>query len=139
MNDTTMNKTEQNRTECEALTARQCRAIAALLVSATVEGAARTAGVSRTQLYAWLATPTFRAELARRRAEVFAETLSRLKNLSGKAVDALNDLLHAKNDARTRLGAVRVALDCALEIHERQDIETRLKALEERTQQGGTT
>lgn len=127
-----MNTTAQKRTDCEGLTTRQCTAIAALLASTTVEGAARAARVSRTQLYAWLAEPAFKAELVRRRAEVFASALDRLKTLSGLAVETLNDLLNAKNDARTRLGAVRVALDGAFTAHDSQEFEARLSALERR-------
>jgi len=125
-----MNKAGQKRTDYAELTTRQLTAITALLAAATVEGAARDAKVSRSQLYTWLAEPVFKAELARKRVEVFASSLDRLKTLSGKAVDALADLLNAKGDPRTRLGAVRVALDSAFTAQERQDFEERLSALE---------
>jgi hypothetical protein len=125
-----MNKTVQNRTDCAGLTTRQFTAITALLANTTVEGAARSARVSRTQLYAWLAEPGFKAELVRRRAEVFTSALDRLKTLSGQAVDALADLLNARGDPRTRLGAVRVALDSAFTAQENQEFEERLSALE---------
>jgi len=125
-----MNKNAQNRTDCAGLTTRQFTAITALLSNTTVEAAARSARVSRTQLYAWLAEPGFKAELVRRRAEVFDSALDRLKTLSGQAVDALTDLINATDDPRTRLGAVRIALDSAFMAHEKQEFEERLAALE---------
>lgn len=127
-----MNKTRQKKTDCTELTTRQLTAISALLTAATVEGAARAAKVSRSQLYNWLSEPVFKAELARRRAEVFSSSLERLKTLSGKAVDALADLLNDKGDPRTRLGAVRVALDSAFAAQESQEFEERLSELERR-------
>lgn len=125
-----MNKNEHNGTIPAPLSPRQLRAITAILEAPSMDAASKNAGVGRTTLYAWLGDPAFNAELVRRRAEVFADALDRLKGLSGQAVDALSELINSTDDPRTRLGAVRVALDTAFTAHEKQEFEERLAALE---------
>jgi len=95
------------------LTPGQGRAIVAILGSRTVQDAARSAGVGRSTLYSWLQNEAFRAELTRRRDEVFDMAVSRLKGLVGEAVEGLGELVHS-DDERVRLSACRDVLVLAV-------------------------
>ena len=121
-----MNETAQNPT----LSAKQTRAIAALLEAPSTAAAMKQAGVARTTLYLWLKNESFRTELARARRAAYDEALHGLKSLSTAAVAELQRLLRSR-DERVRLSAVKLALDGGFTAHERIDVEQRLAQLEE--------
>lgn len=119
-----------------SLSARQQRAIAALLASKTVSEAASAASVGERSLYRWLAEDqAFRAELARAEGELLATTTRRLLALQGQAIEALEYLLTRGESEGVRLRAAQVALELSLKLREQVSIEQRLQALEQ-AQQG---
>jgi hypothetical protein len=132
-----MNKTEQKRTTSPTpLPHRQLRAIGAILRAATLDSAAREAGVGRTTLYTWLNEPAFRLELRRQQAAVYEHGLIQLKALWGEATDELRALLASDNE-RIRLGALNLFFSAAPAAHECQEIEERLRMLEEHAKLSG--
>ena len=64
------------------LTKRQLQVLLYLLSCPTYEEAARQANVSVKQIYCWLKTPTFRAELDNRRNEAIEEAVNKLKYMA---------------------------------------------------------
>jgi len=125
-----MNTTEQNGTLSATLTARQLRALAAILDTPSMEAAARRAHIGRTTLYNWLREPAFKAELYRRQGEVFNAAIARLKCLVGNAVNGLGDLVKAESESVKR-AACRDILDAALKVKELHEIDERLTAIED--------
>ncbi|HEY7330150.1 MAG TPA: hypothetical protein VH592_21110 [Gemmataceae bacterium] len=77
------------------LTRRQEAAVAALLTAATLEDAARTAGVSVSTLRRWRQEPALRAACAEARAEMLGGTLTLLLKLNSRAVRTLSKCLKA--------------------------------------------
>lgn len=108
-------------------------AIAALLSRRTVEEAAAEAGVSYSTLKGWLRRPAFRAAYAAARERVLERTVARLLAVTGKAVDALEKNLDAREAKDSTRAAVAVlthavrgveALDLAGQVAElRQQLE----------------
>jgi hypothetical protein len=119
------------------LTARQRRAIEALLVAGTVEGAATRAGVHRTTLFRWLADATFCDELRRREALLLDEAMRILQ--SGVRVAAAH-LISVIADPGAPYGvkvrADEILLSKALTWRELHELEARLAALEQRLRNG---
>jgi phage terminase small subunit len=94
-----------------SLTAKQARAIVALLTARTVSDAAIEAGVSARQLGRWLGDETFRAELQRAQDEAIGAAVRRF---SGGLAGVQNTLQDVMNDKDTPAGVkVRAALGWA--------------------------
>src|SRR5688500_3388437 len=75
------------------LTPKQERAIAALLSQPTIEAAADTLGITRITIYRWLQEPAFDAAYRAARREGVRQAIARLQHVSGKAVDALLEVI----------------------------------------------
>ena len=69
------------------LTARQERALDALLREPTVLSAAEAAGVSKATIFRWLAEPLFSLAYKQARAQLLESTLTALQSASGAAVE----------------------------------------------------
>jgi len=114
------------------LSARQQRAIAALLTSKSVAEAAASAKVGERTLYRWLAEDrAFRAALLAAEGDLLATTTRRLLGLQGQALEALEYLLTRGESEGVRLRAAQVALELSLKLRELTCIEQRLQALEQ--------
>ena len=115
-----------------SLSARQQRAVAALLASKTVAEAAASAKVGERTLFRWLAEDAaFRAALSQAEGELLATTTRRLLGLQGQALEALEYLLTRGESEGVRLRAAQVALELSLKLREQVSIEQRLQALEQ--------
>jgi hypothetical protein len=114
------------------LTARQQRAIEALLVERNITNAAKAAKVSRRTLHAWLTDAQFCSELHRSANDVMESSVRRLKALSASAVDALEDSMQASVKPAVRVRAADVTLAKLMHLSEFTELEQRLAALEER-------
>lgn len=114
------------------LTPRQHKAIAALLVAPTVQGAATIAGVGERTLYRWLKEQAFL--LALRDAERAAVEAAgrRLLVLQEAAVATFERLLDERVDVpdSVRLRAAQAVLDNFFRLRELQTNEERLAELE---------
>ena len=106
--------------------------IAALAGGATVQEAARAAGVSERTVYRRLEHDTFRRQLAEARAELMARAAGALARVSTAAAATLAGLLTAASES-VRLGAARSILELAVKLRESEELERRIAALEEQT------
>lgn len=113
------------------LSAKQQKAIAALLDSSTIKDAAEKAGVSRTTLDRWLDDEAFAGAYRAASHRVFETALSGLQAITAEAVQTLRDV---QRDATARPGekvaAAKAVLDFALKGREALEVEERLAYLE---------
>ncbi|MBN2455959.1 MAG: hypothetical protein JXB29_05400 [Sedimentisphaerales bacterium] len=111
------------------LTARQLKAIPAIVSSPTYTEGVRKAKVSRKTFYQWLKQPEFKAELDRQRDEVAAEAFGVLSQSLTQAVETLVGLLDNKDDRLKRLTAKDV-IDFIIRHKENEDLDKRLTEIE---------
>ncbi len=113
------------------LTARQSRALTAMMTSQSVVEAAKTAGVSERTLQRWLDDPAFRKELSERQSEAVTTVTRRLVTLADQAVNTINEVLTDPDiPAATRLRAAESVLSNLLKLRELVDLEARVARLE---------
>ena len=124
---------QENDTDPAAaqMSLKQAKLVAALLAGPDVQTAARTAGVGCSTVHRWLKLPAFQEALARQRDALMHESLASVKNHTGRAVSQLAALLDTPDDRLRRLVCNDI-LQHALRVHELQEIEHRLAALETR-------
>lgn len=113
------------------LTTKQLRVIPALLQEPSITKAAKRSGAARSSIHLWLKQPEFKAELDRRRLELFNEGLNLLKLSTKKAALKLLEILNSKDPSAARWAA-REILSFAIRAAEIQDIEKRLERLEDK-------
>jgi hypothetical protein len=119
------------------LTDRQRRVIAHLLASSSTEEACRRARINKSTLYGWLKYETFRRELKRQRDEVIERALDCLKANIAKASETLIKHLDSKRESISIRAAERI-IEFTQKALQDEELERRIKALEERLmQQGG--
>ena len=107
-------------------------AIAALLSQRSIEEAARVAGVAAKTLYRWLEVPEFREEYLKARRQVFFQATARLQQASGAAASIMLTLmLDANVPSSSRLRAADSVLDRGAKGIDQEDLELRLRRLEE--------
>lgn len=105
--------------------------LTALACGATVEAAARSAGVSESTVYRRLRQAAFRQRLQEVRADMVQRTSAMLTASGLEAVKTLLALQQASTPASVRLGAARAILEIGLKVREVADLERRLSALEQ--------
>ena len=121
------------------LSAKQHRAITALLTSKSVTEAATATGQGERTIYRWLSEPAFRQALSAAEGDLIDVATRRLLQLQGGALDTLEALLGDGADASAGvpLRAAQVVLEHLLKLREMRDIEQRLQALEAATAERG--
>lgn len=122
----------------ENLTAKQQRAVRALLTAPDVSAAAKDAGVSRETVYKWMQVPTFTTALHAAEADALAAVSRRLVRLADTAATTLETAMSdATTPAATRVRAADAVLSRLLQLRELIDLEGRVRELEARdTEQG---
>ena len=105
-----------------------------LACGATVEAAARQAGVSLSTAHRRLQDPDFRRRLDDLRADMLRRTAGMLAAAAGEAVKTLLALQKDTVQAAVRLGAARAILEVGLRVREAADFERRLGELERRAE-----
>ena len=108
------------------------RLLLALACGATVENAARSAGVSESTAYRRLREAEFNRRLQQVRADMVQRTAGMLTAAAGEAVKTLLALQKESIPPATRLGAARAVLEIGLKLREAAELEERLAALEQR-------
>ncbi|MDQ3441234.1 MAG: hypothetical protein M3478_12880 [Planctomycetota bacterium] len=93
----------------DVLSEKQQIAIALLLAGKTLATAAQGAAVTPRTLYAWRHDESFRAELERRRRELWDGAAERMRALVHPALDVLEEEVHDVYD-RSRMRAVGMIL-----------------------------
>ena len=107
--------------------------LAALAFGATVENAARKAGISERSAYYRLDDPTFQARLDQVRLDTLLRTGGMLTGAALVSVKTLVDLQQdATVPAAVRRGAARDVLELAVKYRESNGTEQRVAALEDR-------
>ena len=122
-----MDKNQQKST----LSARQERAIAAVMESTSIAAAMKKARINRATFYLWLRDdPLFASALKQRQTALYESAAADLKSMLTRAVRELGDLLKSR-DERTRLSAVKEVLDRTSAAFEQQSLITRIEQLEQ--------
>jgi hypothetical protein len=107
--------------------------LSALAFGATVEHAARKAGLTERTVYRRLAEPAFRARLDEIRRDATVRTSGML---TGAALGAVKTLVDLQQDvsvpAAVRRGAARDVLEMNVKYRDAAEIEQRVAALEDR-------
>ena len=104
----------------------------ALACGATVESAARQAGVSESTAYRRLKDAEFCRKLQSLRADMIQRTSGALTAAGMECVKTLISLLSPGTPPATRLGAARAGIELGMKVREQNDLEQRLAELEER-------
>ena len=113
------------------LTAKQQRALDALLREPTVLAAADAAGVSKTTIFRWLSDPTFAAAYKQARGHLLTSTLTALQSASSTAVATLSEVMKDTTaQPSARVSAAKAVLEMSLKAREVLEVEERLAALE---------
>ena len=119
----------------ENLSAKQTRAIAALLQAPTLREAAESCGVPESTLFRWLNERAFKDAFDQARARLLENVLTRLQAVAGDAVSTLSDVMTDRNaGASARVSAARTVLEMALRAKAELEIEARIRALEDAAQ-----
>jgi hypothetical protein len=114
------------------LKGKQAKGIEALLTSDTIEKAAQKICVTRKTLYRWLKEDFFVKELNQAKRQLVQHGILRLQRATKDAVKTLLEICNDKKaPASSRVAASRVILKNTLKSIEFEDIENRLKSLEE--------
>ena len=103
----------------------------AFACGATIESAARQAGVSESTARRRLADPAFQQQLQALRADMIQRTAGALTAAATEAVRTLLELQKAAAPPAVRLGAARSILEIGIKLRENADLEERLSALEQ--------
>lgn len=123
----------EKTTKNEALTKRQFSAIEALLVSSTVQEAAAVAGVNPKTIYRYMKIPEFDAELKRRKRMLVDRAVMQLQQNCKHAAAALAQICQDEDaPASSRVSAAREIIQSSLKALEVEEIEERLKIIEEK-------
>jgi hypothetical protein len=106
--------------------------LTALACGATVENAARAAGISPRTAHRRLADPAFQQRVQAARADMVQRAAGLLTAAALEAVKTLLNLQQTHVSAAVRLSAARAILDMGMKLREAADFETRLTELERR-------
>jgi len=115
----------------EHLSAKQDKAIAALVTSRTREAAAAVAGVHPRTLARWInEDPLFEIEYRSARRQALDYAIACLQSGAVEAVEALRNALGDRS-VHVRVRAAGILLEHALAAHQSFELEQRIKLLEE--------
>lgn len=114
----------------DALTSKQKKGLAALLICPTLTAAAEQAGVDPRTLTRWLTQPLFISELKAAQTGVIDQATSRLLHGLTLALDTLVNLMTWGKSESVKRAAASEWLSSALVLHERSDFVRRLDNLE---------
>jgi AcrR family transcriptional regulator len=105
--------------------------LVALACGATVEAAARNAGVSQATVYRRLQDPEFQKRVQQVRSDMVQRTAGMLTAASMEAVKTLLELQKTPVPAAVRLGAARSVIELGTKLRETAEFEARLAILEQ--------
>jgi hypothetical protein len=109
--------------------------VTALACGATVEGAARKAGLSVRTVYRRRADPDFQSRLRQERAELTRRAAGLLTAASLESVRTLVELQGTAVPPAARLGAARAIIGLGMKLREEADLVERVAELERRLEQ----
>ena len=98
--------------------------------------AAKVAGLDESTIRRYKRDPAFVGEYKRRCAEMLETATDKAKAAMPPAIDRLRGIVEDdQQQAQQQIAAARAVLEYGLRLVESNDFETRLRALEERTQE----
>lgn len=113
------------------MTAKQERALAAMLTHRTYSEAAAAAGIGEATLYRYLRDAEFCKAYRERLDELRREATDKAKKAMPPALDVLSDIAQNEDTQDTaRISAARSVLEYGLKLTEREDVLQRLDELE---------
>lgn len=116
----------------DSLTPKQHKAIAALLAEPTIKAAAEAQGIGERTLHTWLSEPAFERAYRAARREAVRQAVARLQQSASRAAEALDTIVSSRFErAPVRVAAARAILELAIRAVELEDLDARLRALEE--------
>lgn len=108
-------------------------AIAAIVANPTIKAAAAACGVTEKTMHAWLNEPEFAKNVRKAQEEITRESIGRVMNTIGTALDVLVEVATNKEgNPGTRVSAAKALLDQSLRVYELETVQRRLDALERR-------
>lgn len=110
------------------VTARQRRALTALLSEPNIRSAAARSKTAERTLYRWLTEPAFRAAYRQLSRRLLDDAAGRLRATAGEAVETLRTALKAQSDT-VKVRAATAILDAAVKV-DLDDLAARVEALE---------
>lgn len=114
-----------------SLTAKQTKALAALLVEPTKEKAAAAAGIGATTLKRYLAEPEFQSEYKKALSELVEDAAAQAKISLSPALTCLREIVEdGEQGATARIQAARSLLEYGLRLTEIFDILRELETAE---------
>jgi hypothetical protein len=114
------------------LGAKKDAAIIALLSARSIEEAARTANVPPRTLYRWLKEPEFDAEYRRAKRAAYGQAIARLHQATSAAATTLiKTMIDGATPASVKVRASEAILNHTAKAVEIEEIEARVKALEQ--------
>jgi len=123
----------QHQTVDDNLGVKRMKGIEALITYNTVDEASKQIGIGRATMYNWLKDPAFDRELKKAKRQLVNRAILRLQQSCRDAVAALAQICRDKKaPPSARVSAAREILNGAIKAVEMEDIEERLKVLEER-------
>ncbi len=114
------------------MTAKQTKALAALLTQPTKERAAQAAGIGLTTLKRYLEDPEFQAEYQKAVSELVEDAAAQAKQSLNPALSCLREIVEDGYETATaRIQASRALLEYGLRLVEIADIMKQLQELEQ--------
>src|ERR1043165_1854735 len=111
----------------DLLTAKQTRAMLALLQHPTLKEAAAAVGVGESTLWRWSQTPEFKAAYLDARREAVKQSIAHLQSATGEAVTCLRDVMKStKASDAAKVSAARAVIELSLKAVEIEDLAERL-------------
>lgn len=111
---------------------KRTQAISALLTNRTLDAAANACGLSKRTLIRWMQEPAFKCDYERAQDELLESTLNALRGSGWDAARVLRSIAgNRKAPYPARVSAARASLETLLRGVEIQDLEKRIRALEE--------
>jgi transposase len=112
------------------LSAKQEKAIMALLTEPTIRQAAEVSGVGETSIYRWLQEKEFSQAFRDARKKAFSQTVSRLQQATTDAVQTLQDIMtSADAPASSRVTAAKTVIEMAYKAYEMEDLASELEEI----------
>lgn len=113
------------------MTAKHDKLLAALLISPTIESAAKNAGISEATALRYLKEPDFVTAYRDARREVVSHSLTHLQAACGEAVATLRAVAaDTEAPASSRVAAAKAILETSIRAVEIDDLAARVEAME---------
>jgi hypothetical protein len=113
-----------------SISARQEKALAALLTEVTIETAAKNAGVTDVTMWRWMREPEFRRRYQEARRQIVEEAVGLMQRASKRAVATLVKNLDCGNPS-VEVRSAQVILEQSFKGVELLELEARMSFLEE--------